>query len=79
MEGLLNFILALQLTIGPLALAYELEAVPNSAEGAVVVVYLPTLMAYTRIRPLEESIDEIMDDYRSLAHGWTERESESFQ
>ena len=66
MEGLLNLIVCLQLTIGPLATAYELDAVPNSADAAVMCLYFPALVAYTQSPTLEVSLDEIMDDYRAL-------------
>jgi hypothetical protein len=73
MEGLLNFIVAIQLTVGPCTAAAELDLISDEAQSAVLCVYLPTLIAYDQSPALEVAIDEIMTDYSYLASGWNNK------
>jgi hypothetical protein len=70
MEGLLNFIISVQLTFGPLAAANELKSIPESARTVVYWVYLPLFVAYNQSPTLEVAIDEIVAPYVDLASGW---------
>jgi len=73
MEGWLNFIVAIQLTVGPCTTAAELDLIPDEGQSAALCVYMPTLNAYTQSPALEVVLDEIMTDYSDLASGWNNK------
>jgi hypothetical protein len=73
MEGLLNFIVSVQLTIGPYVSAVELGAVPEHASTAVFCVYMPVFVGYEQSPLFAEAIDHVVDDYSNLVRGWNFR------